>query len=76
MPILVSCWHCKRPVLMVPRMTERQLAWLWNHLAACDPDDPSIGLGVGSILRHFRMVEIEEAPGTDRAAFGGERHAR
>ena len=58
MPILVSCWHCKRGVLMVPRLTERELAWLVDHLAACDPDDPSVGLGVGNLLRHFRVVEI------------------
>ncbi len=46
MPILVSCWHCKRAVLMVPRMTERELVRLWDHLGGCDPDDPSIGLSV------------------------------
>ena len=76
MPILASCWHCKRAVLMALRVTERELHWLLDHLAACDPDDPSIGLGVGDILRHFRMVEIEGAPGTDRTARNGERHAR
>src|SRR6266705_426932 len=46
MPILVSCWHCKRAVLMAPRLTERELVWLWDHLGGCAPDDPSIGLGV------------------------------
>ena len=76
MPILVSCWHCKRAVLMVPRMAERELAWLCDHLAACDPDDPSIGLGVGNLLRHFRVVEVEGERGTGRAPRNGERYAR
>jgi hypothetical protein len=75
-PLLVSCWHCKRAVLIVPRLTERDLAWLCDHLAACEPDDPSIGLGVGAILRHFRLVEIEGEPETDRAALNGGRYAR
>jgi len=76
MPILVSCWHCRRAVLMVPRMTERELVWLWDHLGGCDPDDPSIGMGVGNILRHFRVVEIEGSAETDRAARNGGRYAR
>ena len=76
MPILVSCWHCKRAVLMVPRMTERELVRLWDHLGGCDPDDPSIGLSVGNILRHFRVVEIEGSAGTDRAAPNGGRYER
>ena len=76
MPILVSCWHCNRAVLMVPRMTERELVRLWDHLRGCDPDDPSIGLSVGNILRHFRVVEIEGGAGTDRAARNGGRYER
>jgi len=57
-------------------MTERELVCLWDHLGACDPDDPSIGMGVGNILRHFRVVEIEGSAETDRAARNGGRYAR
>ena len=76
MPILVSCWRCKRAVLMVPRMSERELVWLCDHLAVCDPDDASIGLGVGNLLRHFRLVEFKGERGTDRLARDGERYVR
>ena len=80
MPVLVSCWHCKRAVLMVQRMTERELVLLGDHLAdhlaACGRDDPPLGLGVENLLRHFRVVEVEGERGTDRAARNGERYAR
>ena len=80
MPILVSCWHCKRAVLIVPRLTERELILLGDHLvdhlAACGCDHPYIGLAVENLLRHFRVVEIEREPGPDRAARNGERYAR
>ena len=72
MPILVSCWRCKQPVLMVAGRSESDLAWLCDHLAACAPEDPCIGLGVGAIRRHFRLVEIEEELEADRAAGSGE----
>jgi len=82
MSIFVSCWHCKRPVLTVPRMTEIELLSLWDHLAVCDHpvdpslDDPSIRLGADHVLRHFRVVEIDDRARTNRAALAGERYAR
>jgi hypothetical protein len=72
MPLLVSCRHCKRPVVMVPRLTEREVVWLWDHLASCDSDalsldDQVIRPGVENLLRHFRVIEIDGRVGVDRA---------
>jgi len=79
MAIFVSCWHCKRPVLTVPRLAEGELVALSEHLELCDPDDPALddpfmGLSADHLLRHFRVVAFEEAP--ERAARHGERQAR
>ncbi len=81
MPLLVSCRHCKRPVVMVPRLTEREVVWLWDHLASCDSDalsldDQFIRPGVENLLRHFRVIELDGRVGVDRAAGNGGRYAR
>jgi hypothetical protein len=77
MPIFVSCIHCKRPVLVVPRMSDREVVWLYEHLAACESDDPSLEAGVGSVLSHFRTVRFEAERQTERAvARSGARYAR
>ena len=81
MSILVSCWHCKRPVLTVPRMTDGELLSLSEHLAVCDHpdgpslDDPSVRLDADHVLRHFRAVEIDDRARTNRTARAGARHA-
>ena len=66
MRVLVSCWHCKRAVLMDQCMARRDLVLLRDHLADCLHDDPSHVLDDDEVLRHFRVVVIEEEQATNR----------
>jgi len=56
--ILVSCWHCKRAVLIDRRTDRRDLVRLRDHLADCRPDDPSDAPSDEAVLRHFRVVVV------------------
>ncbi len=51
MPILVSCWHCKRAVLVVPRMNERELAWLLDHRLEGELSPNTVATSVATATR-------------------------
>ena len=80
MPVLVSCRHCKRAVLISAHVTEREIGALADHLAACEPPVRVVGgSGAGTmmnVLRYFRVAEIERDRRADRATRGRGRYVR
>lgn len=79
MPVLVSCRHCKRAVLIAAHVTEREMGALSEHLAACEPPVRVVdgqGAGMVHVLRYFRVAEIERDRRTDRATRGRGRYVR
>jgi hypothetical protein len=63
----VTCLHCHRLVMVVPRIGTPELEQLREHLLGCCPQQimDLIGLaGVETTLRHFRVVSMgtEEPP--------------
>jgi hypothetical protein len=58
----VTCLHCHRLVMVVPRIGTLELERLRVHLLGCCPEQiiDLIGLaGVETTLRHFRVVPTD-----------------